>query len=90
MHLTDEDIDRIGVLLEVRVLARLTEMESSIMAAIDDLNTAVAKLSSDVDALIALQAQGDQTPAIQAATDAVNAVDAKVTAVTEPVAPPAN
>jgi outer membrane murein-binding lipoprotein Lpp len=90
VHLDDEDIDRLGVLLEVRILARLTEMEQTIMAAIDDLNTAVQTLSADVDQLIALQQSGDQTPAIVAATDAVNAVDAKVTAITAPPAPAGN
>ena len=83
-HFDNEDLDALTILLDQLILARLAETETRIMAAIDDLNTAVSKLSTDVDALIALQQAGDQTPAITAATDAVTAVDAKVTAITEP------
>jgi len=52
-----------------------------IMADTSKLTAATAKLSADVDALIAAQANAGQ-PAIDAATDAVNAVDAKVVAAT--------
>jgi len=52
-----------------------------IMADTSKLTAATAKLSADVDALIAAQANAGQ-PAVDAATDAVNAVDAKVVAAT--------
>ena len=51
------------------------------MADTSKLTAATAKLSADVDALIAAQANAGQ-PSIDAATDAVNAVDAKVVAAT--------
>lgn len=51
------------------------------MADTSKLTAATAKLSADVDALIAAQANAGQ-PAVDAATDAVNAVDAKVVAAT--------
>lgn len=49
-----------------------------IMAQIDDLNTAIATLQTDVNALIAAQKPVDLTAAI----GAVNAVDATVKAAT--------
>ena len=50
------------------------------------LNTAVQKLSADVDALVAAFAAQNATvqPAIDAATASVNDVDAKVLAATPP------
>lgn len=48
------------------------------MAAIDDLNAAVATLQADVTALITAQTPVDLTPVIAA----VNAIDAQVKAAT--------
>jgi hypothetical protein len=59
-------------------------LELKIMADISKLTAAVAKLSTDVDALIALN--GNAQPAIDIATAAVEAVDAKVVAATPPAA----
>ncbi len=47
------------------------------MADVSKLNDAVAKLNTDVDALVAARPK-DPQPAIDAATDAVLAVDQKV------------
>ena len=55
------------------------------MAQIDDLNTAISTLQTDVNALIAAQKPVDLTAAIAA----VNAVDATVKAATPAAAPPA-
>ena len=62
---------------------KLKKLERKIMATFDALNSDIATLSTDVDALIALKPAED--PAIQqgidAAAAAVQAVDAKVKAV---------
>jgi|SRR5579863_593439 len=71
------------------VLFILLASQEIIMTAIADLNTAIAKLQTDVTTLIQMQAQSDQTPAIVQATSAVNALDETVTAVTAPPPPPA-
>lgn len=55
------------------------------MVDVSKLNAAVAKLSADVDALIAADAAGVQ-PLIDAATAAVLTVDSKVVAATTPAA----
>jgi len=56
--------------------------QEKIMAEIDNLNTNVAKLSADVDTLLAKPpvTTGVDPAAVQAAADAVAAVDAKVVA----------
>lgn len=65
-----------------RLLERLLESQEKIMSDLSKLNSTTAKLSTDVDALIASQTS-DQ-PAIDAATAAVQAVDDKVIAATPP------
>lgn len=54
------------------------------MAAIDDFNTAIAKLGTDVDALIASHANSTPNTQVAAGTAAVQALDAKVTAALPP------
>lgn len=50
-----------------------------VVAAIDNLNANVQKLSADVDALIAKGTGGVPEAAVQSAADAVAALDTKVT-----------
>ena len=50
------------------------------MAELDNLQAAVAKLSTDVDTLIALKQSGVPAAAVQAQADVVTAIDAKVVA----------
>lgn len=57
------------------------------MAAIDNLTANVAKLSADVDSLLANQ--GPSEASVQAAADAVAAADAKIVAVLPPPPAPA-
>ena len=105
MHLQEDDWERIAHILQgqldqhhERFESRIADMineglnqlKELILAAIDDLNTSIAKLDSDVGALIALAQAADQTPAIVAAQASVDAIDAKVTAVTAPPAAAAN
>lgn len=57
------------------------------MAVLDDLKAAIAKLSGDVDTLLARPAQDPTAvPAadVQAAADSVTAIDAKVSAAVTP------
>jgi outer membrane murein-binding lipoprotein Lpp len=58
----------------------ILKSQENLMSAIDTLNANVAKLSTDVDALLAKPA-GVPEAAVQTAADAVAAIDAKVTAV---------
>ena len=58
------------------------------MAAIDDLNTAVSKLTTDVQTLISLHQAAHQDPAITAATQNVTALDTQVESVVAPPTPP--
>ena len=58
------------------------------MAAIDDLNAAVSKLTTDVQTLISLHQAANQDPAITAATQNVTALDAQVESVVAPPTPP--
>lgn len=59
------------------------------MAAIDDLNAAVSKLTTDVQTLISLHQAANQDPAITAATQNVTALDTQVESVVAPPPPPA-
>ena len=63
----------------------LTEGEVIILAAIDDLNAAVAKVEADVQALIA--ANQAATPDLSGAISALDAADASAQAVLNPPAP---
>ena len=72
-------------LLEVRLLLHEERLLERLMANLDRLNAAVAKLTTDVDAFLA--AQPNDQPAIDAAATVVEAADAKVVAATP--APPA-
>lgn len=67
---------------QTQLLYKILQNQESEMAEIDNLNTNVAKLSTDVDALLAKAppATGVDPAAVQAAADAVAAVDAKVVA----------
>lgn len=65
----------------LREIERILHREKLIMAALDDLKANVAKLSADVDALLAKPA-GVPEAEVQAQADAVAAVDAKVVAAT--------
>jgi hypothetical protein len=59
-----------------------------LIMSVDALNAAVAKLSTDVDTLIAQGANSVPQAAVDAATAAVQAVDAKVVAATTPAPAP--
>lgn len=67
-----EQLDRI--LTQNQILFERQEM---IMAAIDNLNANLAKLKTDVEALLARQTSASEAQ-IQAAADAVAALDAEV------------
>lgn len=71
-----------GILLE-RTHTIIKNQETQ-MAELDNLNSNVAKLSTDVDALLArpVPPAGVDPAAVQAAADAVAAIDAKVVAAT--------
>ena len=77
--------DQYVELLEVRLLLHEERLLERLMANLDRLNAAVAKLTTDVDAFLA--AQPNDQPAIDAAATVVEAADAKVVAATP--APPA-
>lgn len=64
------------VRLTIAILRRLKQMSVEL----DALNSAIAKLSTDVDTLVAKSAGSVPAAAVQAAADAVAAVDAKVVA----------
>lgn len=68
-----------------KLLRQILILGANIMGDVSKLNASVAKLSTDVDALIAAQGQRDQA-AIDQAQAAVDAVDSKVVAAT-PAAP---
>lgn len=63
-------------------LILVLENQEKIMAAIDDLKAAVAKLQTDIDALLAKPAPtpGTSDADIAAVTEQVSAIDAKVVA----------
>ena len=73
---TLEDIIRHGL---AEILTNQKKHHEETMAAIDNLNTNVAQLKTDVDALLAQNAAATEAQ-IQSAADAVAAVDAEVKA----------
>ena len=77
-HLDDEDLDKIGALLDLKILERLEQ----IMATVQDALDVLTKVNTDLDALIAEKAATDTQPIV----DAANAIDAKITAATTPPA----
>jgi len=84
----DEDEEKWNRHLLYRIVEqqrRVTKKQEIVMAAIDDLNAAVAKLSTDVNTLLS-----GVTPnsAVVATTAAINAIDTTVVAaITPPPAP---
>ena len=72
------------------LLDHITQSERRIMAAIDDLNTAVqANTAATQAAVAALGAVVNNDPAIEAAATTIAANTASLTAATTPAAPPA-
>lgn len=53
-HLHDEDLDAIGVLIEVKIYNRLSEMESHIMSTLADLLAEDAELTDEVNQIVVL------------------------------------
>lgn len=62
------------------------EREKKIMSALSDLQDAVAKLSSDVDAFIAANSGGASDADLKAVTDAIKGIDLKVAPPAAPTA----
>lgn len=71
------------------LLILIIRQGEKLMAAIDDLNSAVTRLQASANAIVAKlgAVPPDQTPAIQAATAAVNAVSDHLDAAVNPPAP---
>ena len=76
----------LGVILflVVMVAIGLLDLRRKLMADTSKLTASVTKLTTDIDAFLA--AQANDQPAIDAAQQAVDAADAKVVAATPPTA----
>jgi hypothetical protein len=83
--LHDDDLEELAVILEHKILHILTESMVTLMAAIDDLNTAVTNVqASATTAVNMLEAQTTNDPAIATAAAAVQAVADQLNAATTP------
>ena len=87
MHLSDEDREWIEGLLRTHH----ESLKEFLMAAIDDLNAAVASLSTVAGEVETAFNAADQSPAIETAVTTINTVVTALTALVTPAAaaPPA-
>lgn len=53
-HLDDEDLDLLGVLLDQRILSRLSEMETRIMATLTEAGAVDADIQTQLDQVVIL------------------------------------
>lgn len=88
-HMSEQDWERLASILQGQLDQHHERLKEFFMAAIDDLNTAVASLQTVATEVETAFNASDQSPAIEAAVGTINTVVSSLTALVAPPAAPA-